>query len=252
MKRRHEWALTLALGILIATSGFGCFAADDYLEERKAAREEKAAKAKLAEEEKARMRAEEERDARRTAQGREDTVKGEIPLHVSNPSAWFHETDETMREIRKRLLAAITEMDRMQAKYEGRGRDAAERMEGYPKLLEGLRAALEADRWPVAVDRFYLDSAAKCRAKIAEVEARSGKTGTSMVQDKAFLNGVEDYAEKARRRLAEFDDDYEEFSRRWDMFRAGRISGTTKELDVRVKDAVAITKRFLDEWEAVK
>ncbi|MBR4252978.1 MAG: hypothetical protein IKQ15_11900 [Kiritimatiellae bacterium] len=240
------------LGAMVAGCGWGCSAADDYLEARKAAREEKAAKAKLEAEEAERAKAEREKQERRAKWGREDTVKDEVPLHVSNPSAWFHETDETMRQIRQRLLAAITEMDRMQAKYEERGRDAAERMEGYPKLAADLRAALESDRWPVAVDRFYLDSAEKCRAKLAEVEARSGKTGRAMVQDQVFLNGVEDYAAIARRRLAEFDDDYGEFSRRWDMFRAGRVSGTTKELDAQVKDAVAITKRFLDEWEEVK
>lgn len=226
--------------------------ADEYAEERKAAREEKAAKAKREAAKAERERAERELAERREKFRREDTVKGEVPLHVSNPSAWFHETDETMKEIRQRLQAAITEMDRLQSKYELRGRDAAERMEGYPKLKEELEAALEADRWPVAVDRFYLDSAAKCRAKIAEVEARSVRTRTSSVQDQAFLNGAEEYAANARKRLAEFDEDYEVFLRRWDMFRAGRVSGTTKELDAQVKDAVAITKRFLEEWEEVK
>lgn len=231
-------------GVLLAC-GWGCSAADDYMEERKAAREEKAARA-------AQVRAEQEKAERRAKWGREDTVKGEIPLHVPNPSAWFHETDETMQEIRKRLVAAISEMDRMQAKYEGQGRDAESRMEGYPKLLEQLRAALEADRWPVAVDRFYLDSAAKCRSKIQEVESRADKTGTSMEKDRAFLNGVTGYASRARQRLAEFDGDYEEFTRRWDMFRAGQLTGTTVELDRQVKDAVAVTKRFLDEWEKVE
>ena len=105
-----------ALGTVVALGGWGCSAADDYMAERKAAREEKAAKAKADAEEAARARIAEERDARRAAQARENTVKDEVPLYVSNPSAWFHETDETLQEIRKRLVAAISKLDQFVAR----------------------------------------------------------------------------------------------------------------------------------------
>jgi hypothetical protein len=251
MKRMTAvWTGMLAGMMLLG--GWGCSAADDYMEERKAAREEKAAKAKLEAEEAERARIAEERDARREAQGREDTVKDEVPLHAENPSAWFHETDETMKEIRKRLVAAISKLDQFVARYEGKTGAAAEKSAGYPALLEQLEAAKAAGKWPVAVGKFFLDSEAKCDAKIAEVRAAAEKTSVASVKDEALLNGVKDAAAKARERLKAFDDDYAEFSRRWDMFRAGRLSGVPGELDAQVKDAMAVTKRFLEEWESVE
>lgn len=248
--KRMTTILTMA-GVLLAC-GWGCSAADDYMEERKAAREEKAAKAKLEAEEAQRARIAEERDARREAQGREDTVKDEVPLHAANPSAWFHETDETMKEIRQRLVAAISKMDQFVARYEGKAADAAGKQDGYPKLLEQLEAAKAAGKWPAAVGKFFLDSEEKCDAKIAEVKAAAEKTSVAAVKDTAVLNGVKDGAKLARERLKAFDDDYAEFTRRWDMFRAGRLTGVPKELDGQVQDAMAVTKRFLEEWESVE
>ena len=222
------------------------------MEERKAAREEKAAKAKLEAEEAARARLAEERAARREAQGREDTVKDEVPLHASNPSAWFHETDETMQEIRKRLVAAISKLDQFVARYEGKAESASEKSAGYPALLEQLEAAKTAGKWPVAVGKFFLDSEEKCDAKIAEVKAAAAKTSVASVKDEAMLNGMKDAASKARKRLKDFDADYEEFTRSWDMFRAGRLDGVPDELKAQVKDAMAVTKRFIEEWESVE
>ena len=238
-------------GVLLAC-GWGCSAADDYMEERKAAREEKAAKGKLEAEEAERARIAEEREARREAQGREDTVKDEVPLHAANPSAWFHETDETMKEIRKRLVAAISKMDQFVARYEGKAADAAGKQAGYPKLLEQLEAAKAAGKWPAAVGKFFLDSEEKCDAKIAEVKAAAEKTGVAAVKDEAVLNGVKEGAKLARERLKAFDEDYAEFTRRWDMFRADRLKGVPKELNRQVQDAMAVTKRFLEEWESVE
>ncbi len=252
MKKRVRTFAALALSTLGVLAVAGCSAADDYMEERKAAREEKAARAKADAEEATRKRLAEERDARREKQGREDTVKDDVPLHASNPSAWFHETDETMKEIRLRLVAAISKMDQFLARYEGKSADAAEKSAGYPKLIEQLEAAKAADKWPVAVGKFFLDSAEKCDAKIAEVKAASGKTSVAAVKNGAVLNGVQESAKAARTRLKEFDDDYAEFTRRWDMFRAGRLTGIPKEFDAQVKDAMAVTKRFLDEWESVE
>jgi hypothetical protein len=251
MKSKTIWMSGL-LGALVAFGGLGCSAADEYMEERKAAREEKAAKAKLEAEEAARARIAEEREARREAQGREDTVKDEIPLYVSNPSAWFHETDETMQEIRKRLVAAISKMDQFVARYEGKTADAAGKQDGYPKLLEQLEAAKAAGKWPAAVGKFFLDSEEKCDAKIAEVKAAADKTSITVVKDAAVLNGVKEGAKLARERLAAFDGDYEEFNRRWDMFRANSLTGVPKELGSQVKDAIAVTERFLEEWERVQ
>ena len=241
-----------AFSVIVALCVAGCPAADDYMEERKAAREEKAAKAEADAEEATRKRIAEERGALREKQGREDTVKDEVPLHASNPSAWFHETDETMKEIRLRLVAAISKMDQFVARYEGKAADAAERSDGYPKLLEQLEAAKDSDQWPVAVGKFFLDSAEKCDAKIAEVKAASGKTAVAAVKDEAVLNGVKESAKAARARLKEFDEDYAEFTRRWDMFRAGSLTGVPKELNAQVKDAMAVTQRFLEEWESVE
>ena len=252
MKNHVRHFVAIALPALAALFASGCSAADDYMEERKAAREEKAAKAKTDAEEAEHKRIADERDARREAQEREDTVKDDVPLHASNPSAWFHETDETMKEIRMRLVAAISKMDQMVAKYEGKAEDAAGKSGGYPRLLEQLEAAKSADKWPVAVGKFFLDSAEKCDAKIAEVKAAADKTAVSAVKDEALLNGVRESAKAARERLKAFDDDYAEFKRRWDMFRAGRLSGVPKELDAQVKEAMAVTKRVLEEWEAVE
>ena len=255
MKRQVKQLVRAGLfGVALAglSAGWGCSAADDYMEERKAAREEKAAKAKLEAEVAERARIAEERDARREAQGREDTVKDELPLHVSNPSAWFHETDETMQKIRERLKAAISKMDQFVTRYEGKTADAAGKQAGYPKLLEQLEAAKAAGKWPVAVGKFFLDSEEKCDAKIAEVKAAAEKTAVASVKDEAVLNGVKEGAKLARARLKAFDDDYNEFTRRWDMFRAGKLTNVPKELDVQVKDAMAVTKRFLEEWESVE
>lgn len=250
----HLASVAFAVAFAASATPFlsGCSAADDYMEERKAAREEKAAKEKAEAEEAERRRVAEEQDARRAAQGREDTVKDDVPLHASNPSAWFHETDETMKEIRKRLVAAISKMDQLVAKYEGKASDAAGKQDGYPKLLEQLEAAKAADKWPVAVGKFFLDSAEKCDAKIAEVKAAAEKTRLANIKDATVLNGVKEGAKAARERLKAFDDDYAEFARRWDMFRAKTLSGVPKELDAQVKDAIAVTKRFLEEWESVE
>ncbi len=248
--KRMMTVLAMA-GVLLA-GGWGCSMADDYMEERKAAREEKAAKAKLEAEESARARLAEEKEARRAAQGREDTVKDEVPLDAENPSAWFHETDEAMKGIRKRLVAAISKLDQFVARYEGKTGSAAEKSAGYPALLEQLEAAKAAGKWPVAVGKLFLDSEAKCDAKIAEVKAAAEKTSVASVKDEAVLNGVKDAASKARVRLKDFDDDYAEFTRRWDMFRAGRLTGVPDELNAQVKDAIAVTKRFLEEWESVE
>ena len=244
------FALALAVSALPLLSG--CSAADDYMEERKAAREEKAAKAKADAEEAERRRIAEERAARREAQGREDTVKDAIPISTENPSAWFHETDETMKEIRKRLDAAISKMDQLVAKYEGKASDAAGKQDGYPKLLEQLETAKAADKWPVAVGRFFLDSAEKCDAKIAEVKASAEKTAVITIEEGAVLNGLKDGAKAARARLKAFDEDYDEFKRRWDMFRADTLTGVPKELDAQVKDALAAAKIWLDKWESVE
>lgn len=260
MKKTHKTRICLASATTLAVSALsvlcGCSAADDYMdnyvEERKAAREEKAAKAKQKADEEAQARAAAEKDATRQAQAREDTVKDEIPLHVSNPSAWFHETNDTMLEIRKRLEAAISSMDKLVAKYEGKLSEAGGRQDGYPKLLEQLEAAKAADKWPVAVGKIFLDSAEKCDAKIAEVKAVSSKNAVSSVKDEALLNGVKDGAKAARERLKAFNEDYEEFLRRWDMFRAGTIRGVPKQLNEQVVDAMAVTARFLEEWESVE
>ena len=252
MKIRTTHIVAAAMPLVVALSLAGCSAADDYMEERKAAREEKAAKAKADAEEAARQKAIQERDARRAAQGREDTVKDDLPLYVPNPSAWFHETDETMKEIRKRLVAAISKIDQLVAKYEGKVKDAADKTGGYPKLLEQLETAKAAGKWPVAVGKFFLDSAEKCDAKIEEVKAAAEKTSVAAVKDQALLNGVKDSAKAARARLKSFDEDYAEFTRRWDMFRAGTLTGVPKELNAQVKDAIALTRIRLEEWEAVE
>ena len=118
--------------------------------------------------------------------------------------------------------------------------------------MEKLEAAKTAGKWPVAVGKFFLDSEEKCDAKIAEVKAAAEKTSAASVKDEAVLNGVKDGAKLARERLKAFDDDYAEFTRRWDMFRAGRLTGVPKELDGQVQDAMAVTKRFLEEWESVE
>ena len=246
----HIFAATLPMAVALFLSG--CSAADDYMEERKAAREEKAEKAKAEAVETARQKAIQERDDRRAAQGREDTVKDDIPLSTGNPSAWFHETDETMKEIRKRLVAAISKMDQLVAKYEGKATDAADKTGGYPKLLEQLEAAKAADKWPVAVGKFFLDSAEKCDAKIAEVKTAAEKTSVTQIKEEAMLNGLRESAKAARVQLKAFDDDYAEFTRRWDMFRAGTLTGVPKELGAQVKDAIAVTKVHLDKWEAVE
>ena len=211
------------------------------MEERKAIREEKA-----------RQQAIKERDDRRAEQGREGTVKATVPLSTSNPSAWFHETDETMKQIRLRLVAAISKMDQLVAKYEDKISEAADRSNGYPKLLEQLEAAKAVGKWPVAVGKFFIDSAEKCDAKIAEVKAAAERTSVNAVKDGAVLNGVRESAKTARERLKAFDADYAEFSRIWDMFRAKRIEGVPKELHAQVRDAMAVTRRFLEEWEAVE
>lgn len=258
-KRIFAAAMTVASVMFL----FGCTAADDYMEERRAVREEKAEKAKAERAEKAekakadaeeaaRQKAIKERDDRRAAQAREDTVKDDLDISTSNPSAWFHETDETMKEIRKRLVAAISKMDQLVAKYEGKAEDAAGKAGGYPKLLEELEAAKAAGKWPVAVGKFFIDSEEKCDAKIEEVRAASGKTVVTAAKDQALLNGVRENAKAARKRLKAFDEDYAEFNRRWDMFRAGSLNGVPKQLNAQVKDAVAVTKRFMDEWEAVE
>lgn len=252
MSIRTTYLMAAALPMAVSIFMIGCTAADDYMEERKAARKEKVEKAEADAKEEARLKAIKERDDRRAAQGREDTVKDDIPLHVSNPSAWFHETDETMKEIRARLVAAISKMDQLVAKYEGKAADASGKTGGYPKLLEQLEAAKAAGKWPVAVGKFFIDSEEKCDAKIAEVKAASDKTAVTTIKEVALLNGVKESAKAARARLKSFDDDYAEFNRRWDMFRAGTLTGVPKQLDAQVKDAMAVTKRFMDEWEAVE
>ena len=250
MKRR-EWISTLALGALIATGGFGCSAADDYMEERKAAREEKAAKAKAEAEEAAKQKAIQDRNDRRAAVEKEWSPTNDIPMYVEMPMAWFEEMDGKMRDTKKRLLDAQGLVAQMYGRYERRLKEGNEKQAGYARLLglvEQAREKAEKDGYPVAAGHFFIENEEDLEEKLADIREEMKTAHVFGVKDEAMFNACIEARKHAKAILKQFDIDYAEFTRVWDkvkLMKKGEIRGDLVE---EIKGILDRTEVFVNQW----
>ena len=251
MAPRFTRIFAAALPVATAVFVCGCSAADDYMEERKAAREEKVAKAEADAKEAARLKAIQERDDRRAATEKAWSPTNDIPMYVEMPMAWFEETDAKMRETKKRLLDAQGLVAQMYGKYERMLKAGNEKQAGFAKLLalvEQARTKAEANGYPVAAGHLYIESEEALDEKLAEIREEMKTAHAFEIKDEAMFNACVEARKHAKAILRQFDIDYAEFTRTWDkvkLMKKGEIRGDLAE---EVKGILDRTNIFIEQW----
>lgn len=244
-------ALSTLLAVSMLPSFTGCSAADDYMEERKAVRAEKAEKAEADAKEEARLKAIQERDDRRAATEKAWSPSNDVPMYIEMPMAWFEETDAKMRETKKRLLDAQGVVAQMYGKYERMLKAGNEKQAGFAKLLSALeeaRAKADASGYPVAAGHLFIESEKDLDEKISDVRAEMKTAHAFDVNDEAMFNACVEARKHARAILRQFDIDYAEFTRTWDkvkLMKKGQIRGDLVE---EVKNILDKTQVYIEEW----
>ena len=244
-------AFTLAFAapafILLA----GCSAADDYMEERKNARQEKIEKAEADAKEQARLNAIQERDDRRAATEKAWSPTNDIPGYIEMPMAWFEETDAKLAETKKRLLDAQGLAAQMFGKYERMLKAGNEKQVGYAKLLslvEQAREKAEESGYPVAAGHLFVESEEDLESKIADIREEMKTAHAFEVKDEAMFNACVEARKHARAILKQFDVDYAEFTRTWDkvkLMKKGEIRGDLVEEVENIRDRTDV---FIEQW----
>ena len=240
-------AKSLALAAFLA----GCSAADDYMEERKAAQKAKVAKDEADAKEEARQRAIRERDDHRAATEKEWSPTNDIPMYVEMPMAWFEETDAKLRDTKKRLLDAQGLVAQMYGKYERMLKAGNEKQVGFAKLLALVEQAREmADKsgYPVAAGHLFIESEEDLEKKLAEIREEMKTAHAFEVRDEAMFNACIEARKHAKAILKQFDIDYAEFTRTWDkvkLMKKGEIRGDLAE---EVKNILDRTTIFIEQW----
>lgn len=236
---------------LLAVSIFfvGCTAADDYMEERKAAPTEKDEKAEA--EAKARQKAIRERDERHAATEKAWSPTNDIPFYVEKPMAWFEETDAKMQETKKRLLAAQGLVAQMYGKYERMLKAGNEKQVGFAKLLalvEQAREKAEKSGYPVAAGHLFIESEEDLEEKLADIREEMKTAHAFAVKDEAMFNACIEARKHAKAILKQFDIDYAEFKRIWDkvqLIKTGEIRGDLVE---EIKNILDKTQIYIERW----
>lgn len=229
----------------------GCSEAEDYMEERKEARKEKAAKAEADAKEEARLKAIQERDDRRAATEKAWSPTNDIPMYIEMPMAWFEETDAKMRDTKKRLLDAQGLVAQMYGKYERMLKSGNEKQAGFAKLLalvEQAREKAEKSGYPVAAGHLFLENEEDLEEKLADIREEMKSAHAFEVKDEAMFNACVEARKHARAILKQFDIDYAEFTRTWDkvkLMKKGEIRGDLAE---EVKSILDRTNVFIEQW----
>lgn len=242
--------MVLMSGMLLACVG-GCSMANDYMEERKAAKEEKAAKAKLEAEEAARQKAIQDRNDLRSAVEKEWSPTNDIPMYVEMPMAWFVEMDEKMRNTKKRLLDAQGLVAQMYGRYERRLKEGNEKQEGFAKLLNLVEQAREkaaVSGYPVAAGHFFIESEADLEEKLSDIREEMKTAHVFEINDEAMFNACIEARKHAKAILKQFEIDYAEFTRTWDkvkLMKKGEIRGDLVE---EIKGILDRTEIFVNKW----
>ena len=230
---------------------FGCSAADDYMEERKAARKAKMEKAEADAKEEARLKAIQERDDRRAATEKAWSPTNDVPMYVEMPMAWFEETDVKMRETKKRLLDAQGLVAQMYGKYERMLKAGNEKQIGFANLLALVEKAgekAEKSGYPVAAGHLFIESEEDLEQKLADIREEMRTAHAFEVKDEAMFNACVEARKHARAILKQFDIDYAEFTRTWDkvkLMKKGEIRGDLVE---EVKNILDKTEIFIEQW----
>lgn len=240
--------LPIAAGLLTLS---GCSAAEDYMEERKAARAEKAAKAKADAEEVARMKAIQERDDRRAATEKAWSPTNDIPMYIEMPMAWFEETDAKMKDTKKRLLDAQGLVAQMYGRYERMLKTGNEKQVGFAKLLALVEQAREKagqSGYPVAAGHLFIENEEDLEEKLADIRNEMNAAHAFEVKDEAMFNACIEARKHAKAILRQFDIDYAEFTRTWDkvkLMKKGEIRGDLVE---EVKNILDKTQIYIEQW----
>ena len=229
----------------------GCSAADDYMEERKAAREEKAAKEKADAEEAARRKAIQDRKDKQAAIEKSWSPTNDVPMYIEMPMAWFEETDRKLLETKKRLLDAQGLVAQMYGRYERMLKAGNEKQAGFAKLLglvEQARAKAESSGYPVAAGHLFIESEEDLDQKLADIREEMKTAHAFEVKDEAMFNACIEARKHAKAILRQFDIDYAEFSRTWDkvkLMKKGEIRGDLVEEVKSIRDKTDV---FIERW----
>lgn len=248
---RNRILMAGLLGTLLAACGLGCSAADEYMEERKAAREEKAARAKAEAEEAARQKAIQDKNDHRAAVEKEWSPTNDIPMYIEMPMAWFEETDRKMQDTYKRLLDAQGLVAQMYGRYERLLKEGNEKQAGYARLLglvEQAREKAEANGYPVAAGHYFIESEADLEEKLSEIREEMKTARVFGTKDEAMFNACIEARRHAKAILKQFDIDYKEFTRTWDkvkLMKKGEIRGDLAE---EIKGILDRTEVFVNQW----
>lgn len=249
--RKGEMVMAGVLGVLMAVSGWGCTAADDYMEERRALREEKAAKAKADAVEAAKQKTIQDRKDHQAAVEKEWSPTNDIPMYVEMPMAWFEEMDGKMRDTKKRLLDAQGLAAQMYGRYERRLKEGNEKQAGFARLLgmvEQARDKAAVSGYPVSAGHYFIESEEDLEQKLADIREEMATAHVFEVKDDAMFNACIEARKHAKAILKQFDIDYAEFTRTWDkvkLMKKGEIRGDLVE---EVNSILDRTEVFVNQW----
>lgn len=221
------------------------------MEERKAARAEKTAKAKAEAEEAARQKAIQDRNDHRAAVEKEWSPTNDIPMYVEMPMAWFEEMDGKMRDTQKRLLDAQGVAAQMYGRYERRLKEGDEKQAGFARLLglvEQAREKAESGGYPVAAGHLFIESADDLEEKLAGIREEMKTARVFGARDEAMFNACIEARKHSRAILKQFETDYREFTLVWDkvkLMKKGQIRGDLVE---EIKNILDRTEIFVNQW----
>jgi len=253
--QRNKACLAATFAFALAVSALpllsGCSAADDYMEERKAARKAREEKAEADAKEEVRVKAVQERADRHAAAEKAWSPTNDIPMYIEMPMAWFEETDALMRETKKRLLDAQGLVAQMYGKYERMLKAGNEKQSGFARLLvlvEDAREKAEKSGYPVSAGHLFIESAEDLEQKLADIREEMKSAHVFEVKDEAMFNACVEARNHAKAILRQFDIDYAEFTRTWDkvkLMKKGEIRGDLVEEVKNIRDKTVI---FIEQW----
>lgn len=239
------------LGTLLAVDGWGCSAVDEYVEGRKAAREEKAEKARLAAEEAARQKAIQDKIDHRAAVEQAWSPTNPVSGEIEMPMAWFKEMDQKMYDTRKHLLDAQSLVAQMYGRYERKLKEGNEKQAGFVRLLELVEQAREkAEKtgYPVVAGHYVIKSEEDLDQKLADIHAEIKTVQDFNAEDEAMFNACIEARKHSRAIIRQFDIDYHEFTLVWDkvkLIKKGMIRGDLVE---EIKNILDRTEVFVTQW----
>lgn len=200
-------------------------------------------------------RASAELEAERAAEAKKYSATNDVPLSVANPAAWFKETDEKLRVTRQRIIAAQLDIAKIRSQYIEKLRASSEKAAGYAVLAESAEGVREKGRkngWPVAFDRWVVNSEAELDAKVADMKAFIEKSRILSVEDEALFNQADAAQRNIRNTMVRFDDVYPRFVRAWDKAKLEGFGGIPGDIAKEIDAVKATMEELIYEWNRVK